>query len=208
MPAQFIPVIGGAIAGLLPTILTAVVSWLNARSLQGRRTEALAIAQQRIAFLDEWIKAQEGLSTPDRLDQMKSSVSDELSELRSQLADVLEDQRRPPEQLIAERTFVQKALLIYAPRTATAWVLHTLFYMSLGTASILALIIALGASGTDAQGIYYTIGCFIVPALILAFIFRQVAVQAERKAIQAQKGAAAVPAPAEPAPGSASAAGD
>ncbi len=208
MPAQFIPVIGGAIAGLLPTIMTAVVSWLNTRSLQSRRAQALAIAQQRIAFLDDWIKAQEGLCTPDRLDQLKSSVSDELADLRLQLADVLEDHRRPPEQIIAERTLLQKALLIYAPRTGAGWALHTLFYMSLATAAVLAFLTAGNAGTMDPQSLYYTIGCFVLPALILAFIFRQVAVQVERRTLQAEKGITATPVAAGAAPGSASAAGD
>ncbi|HEX8992820.1 MAG TPA: hypothetical protein VF784_14165 [Anaerolineales bacterium] len=208
MPEQFVPVLGGAIAGLLPTILTAIVSWLNNRSLQSRRTQALAIAQQRIAFLDDWIKAQEGLCTPDRLDQIKGAVSDELNDLRLQLADVLEDHRRPPEQIIAERTFLQKALLVYTPRTGAAWVFHTLFYMSLATGAVLGFLTALGSSTTDAQSVYVTIGCFVVPTLILAFIFRQVAIEVERRAVQADKAVTAAPAPAEAAPRSASAAGD
>lgn len=207
MPQQFIPVIGAAVAGLLPTIMTAVVSWLNNRSLQSRRTEALAVAQQRIAFLNDYIKAQEGLCTPDRLDQLKSSVSDELSDLRMQLADVLEEHRRPPEQVIAERTFLQKALLIYAPRSGAAWALHTLFYMFLAVGAILGFITAVGAGTMDAQTLYATIGCFVVPAFILAFIFRQVAVEVERRALQAEKAVSAVQAPAEAAPRSASVAG-
>ncbi len=208
MPQQFIPVIGGAVAGLLPTILTALVSWLNNRSLQSRRAQALTIAQQRIAFLDDWIKAQEGLCAPDRLDQMKNSVSDELSDMRLQLAGVLEDHRRSPEELVAERTFLQKALLLYAPRSTAAWVFHTLFYMFLGVAAILALLTVTGASTTDAQSVYYTIGCFDVPALIIALVFRQVAVEADRRVQQALSPVQAKTTTAEPAPGSASVAGD
>lgn len=209
MPQQLVPVIGGAIAGLLPTILTAVVSWINTRTIQSRRTQALAIAQQRIAFLEDWIKAQEGLSTPDRLDQMKNSVSDELTNLRSQLADTLDDHRKPPEQIIAERTLLQKVLLIYAPRTGAAWALHTLFYMSLATGVVVGLLAAVAAAGgTDAQSLYATVGCFVIPAFILAFIFRQVAVEAERRTMQADKAASVMPASAEAGPGPAAAPGD
>lgn len=185
MQAQLIPIVGGAVAGLLPTILTAIVSWLNNRGIQARRTAALALAQQRIAFLLDWIKAQEGLVPQDQLDGMKTSVSTELDDLRSQLTDILDDHRRVLD-VSEERSFMQKIFLTYGPRSSAAWVFHTLFYMSLGVTAILILITVSGYQG-DPQGMYSTIGCFDLPALILTFIFRQLALQADKRVQQTLK---------------------
>ncbi len=185
MQAQLIPIVGGAVAGLLPTILTAVVSWLNNRGIQARRTAALALAQQRIAFLLDWIKAQEGLTTPDQLDGMKNSVSAELDGLRSQLNDILDEHRRVLD-IAEERPLMQKIFLTYGPRSSAAWVFHTLFYMSLGVTAILILITASGFQG-DTQGLYSTVGCFDVPAVLLTLVFRQLALQADKRAQQLLK---------------------
>jgi hypothetical protein len=203
MQAQIIPIVGGAIVGLLPTILTAIVSWLNARSIQARRTQALALAQQRIAFLSDWIKAQEDLSTPEHLDQMKSSVSDELSAMRVQLADVLEDHRRPVD-LAAERTFFQKLFLIYTPRSVGAWVFHTLFFMSVGMTAIMILLTAF----RTLDPLDTAIACLDLPGLILSVVFRQLAVEADKRAQQALKPVPAVALPGEAPASSVSPAAD
>ncbi len=140
MHEQILPIVGAAIAGLLPTILTAVVAWLNNRTIQTRRTQALTLAQQRIAFLADWVKTQEDLSSSDQLEALKRSVSDELNTLRSDLSDILDDHRRAAlAETPAERAFAQKVLLAYAPRSPAAWVFHTLFYMSLGVTAILGV---------------------------------------------------------------------
>ncbi len=203
MQAQLIPIVGGAVAGLLPTILTAVVSWLNNRGIQARRTAALALAQQRIAFLLDWIKAQEGLTTPDQLDGMKNSVSAELDGLRSQLNDILDEHRRVLD-IAEERPLIQKIFLTYGPRSSAAWVFHTLFYMSLGVTAILFLVTATGYPG-DPQGMYTTLGCFDVPALILTFVFRQLALQADKRAQQLFKPVLPPQPAAEPASAASSA---
>ncbi len=193
MQPQIVPIVGGAIAGLLPTILTAVVAWLNNRGLQARRTQALALAQQRIAFLADWVKAQEDLSSSDQLEALKRSVSDELNTLRSELSDILDDRRRAAlAETPAERAFLQKVLLTYAPRSPAAWVFHTLFYMSLGVTGILVLLTAVGSDPTTLAS---TIGCLDVPGLILTLVFQQLARQADKRvqlALQAHVTAAPV----------------
>ncbi len=182
MHDQILPIVGAAIAGLLPTILTAVVAWLNNRTIRTRRTQALALAQQRIAFLADWVKAQEDLSSSDQLEALKRSVSDELNTLRSDLTDILDDHRRAAlAETPTERAFLQKALLTYAPRSPAAWVFHTLFYMSLGVTGIL---IALTAIGNDPTALAPTIACFDVPGLVLTLVFRQLALQADKRAQQ------------------------
>jgi hypothetical protein len=183
MQAQIIPIVVGAVVGLFPAILTAVISWLNARSLQGRRTQALALAQQRIAFLQDWIKAQEGLSAPEEMQNVRNSVSAELDSLRVQLQGILDEHHRVND-AAEDRSLLQKILLTYAPRSTNAWVFHTLFYMSLGVSAILILITATGYT-SDPQGMSSAIACFDIPALILALVFRQLAVQADKKTQQA-----------------------
>ena len=176
MQAQIIPIVGAAIAGLFPTILTAVVSWLNNRSLQARRTQALALAEQRITFLQDWIKAQEGLATSAQLDNMKDSVSDELSDLRSQLGDIMDDHRRTADNA-EERLFLQKLFLIYIPRSAGAWVLHTLFYMTLAVTALFVLLTVTHSM----DPIDTAIACLDLPGLIAAVVFRQLAVAADKR---------------------------
>src|SRR5512146_2752852 len=143
MQAQIIPIVVGAVVGLFPAILTAVIAWLNNRSLQARRAQALTLAQQRIAFLLDWIKAQEGLSTPEKMEDLKNSVSGELNSLRLQLQGILDEHHRVNDSA-EERTLLQKLLLTYAPRSTNAWVFHTLYYMSLGVTAILILVTATG----------------------------------------------------------------
>ncbi len=185
MQAQIIPIVVGAVVGLFPAILTAVISWLNNRSIQARRTQALALAQQRIGFLSDWIKAQEGLSTSDQLEAMKDSVSAELNSLRLQLAEIMDEHHRVAD-TAEEHSLIQKIFLTYGARTTNGWVLHTLYYMSLGVTAILLLVTATGYT-SDPQSMYSVIGCFDVPALIAAVVFRQLAVQADKKALQALK---------------------
>ncbi len=185
MQAQIIPIVVGAVVGLFPAVLTAIISWLNNRSIQARRTQALALAQQRIGFLSDWIKAQEGLSTPDQLQAMRDSVSGELNSLRVQLAEILDEHHRAAD-AAEEHSFIQKAFLTYGAHSTNAWVLHTLYYMSLGVTTILILVTATGYTN-DPQSMYSVIGCFDVPALILAVVLRQLAVQADKKAQQTLK---------------------
>ncbi len=194
MQAQIIPIVVGAVVGLFPAILTAVISWLNNRSIQARRTQALALAQQRIAFLSDWIKAQEGLSTTDQLEAMKDSVSAELNSLRMELAEILDEHHRVSD-AAEEHSLIQKVFLTYGAHSTNAWVLHTLFYMSLGVTAILLLVTATGYT-SDPQSMYSVIGCFDVPALILAVVFRQLAVQADKKAVEVLKASLPVSQPA------------
>ncbi len=185
MQAQIVPIVVGAVVGLFPAILAAVISWLNNRSMQARRTAALALAQQRIAFLADWIKAQEALTSPEQLENMKDSVSAELKSLRLQLGEILDEHHRAAE-AAEEHSLIQKIFLTYGAHSTNAWVFHTLFYMSLGVTVILLLVTATGYTG-DPQGMYSVIGCFDVPALIMAVVFRQLALQADKKALQALK---------------------
>ncbi len=185
MQAQIIPIVVGAVVGLFPAILTAIISWLNNRGIQARRTQALALAEQRIAFLSDWIKAQEGLSTSEQLEAMRGSVSGELNSLRAQLAEIMDEHRRPAD-AAEEHSLIQKIFLTYGARSTNGWVLHTLFYMAMGVTAILLLVTATGYTN-DPQSMYSVIGCFDAPALILAVVLRQLAVQTDKKAVQAMK---------------------
>ncbi len=209
MNTQMIAIVGGAVAGLLPTVMTAVVGWLNSRSLQARRTAALNLAQERINFLGAYVKAQEDLCSSEQLDQIKRSVSNELSDMRQRLTDVLDDESHRSAELFAELSgegsLLQRALLAYAPRSVAGWVLHTLFYMFLGVTVIL-LVWNVFSDPTTRLG---AILIFDLPAIIITLIVRHLAAQADRRAQQAfaLRSGPATPA-GEPAAGGAPATGD
>jgi hypothetical protein len=181
MQAQIIPIVGAAIAGLLPIVLTAVISWLDKRSILARRSQALSLAQQRIEFLSAWIKAQESLCSIERFEEVKRAVSDELMQLREHLNDILDDEHNQSRETVGDKQFLQKLFLIYIPRNVAGWVFHTLFYMSL---SVTVIVVLLTLTSTERNVIGTVVACADIPSVVAVLAFHYLATMADRKADQ------------------------
>src|SRR5215475_1315595 len=102
---QYLPLVtsGGALAGLLPSIL----SWFEKRGLDSKRTQALAVAQQRVEFLNAWVKGQEPLCSPESFAKIKRSVAEEMIEIKAHLNEVLEEAGPASKDPIKEKPFLQ-----------------------------------------------------------------------------------------------------
>jgi len=183
MKEQITIVIIGALVGLFPTLLATLIKWLDKRSLTTRQDRALSIAQQRVEYLNAWIKVQETLCSPEQFDEIKQEVSNELVQINRNLRENLVEEE---DEFVTfeERNSLQRLFLLYTPRSVTGWVFHIIFYMSLG--GLVAILISgfgLGM-GTRGWSVGYLIGewIFLSPFVLLIFLFRWLAVRSDRAA--------------------------
>ena len=121
----------GALAGLFPTFLGTLISWFEKRSFTARQDRSLGLAQQRVEYLDNWVKVQETLCSPEQFDEIKQKVSNELVQINRTLSESLVEEE---DEFVTfdERNVLQRLFLFYTPRSGTGWVLHIIFYMFLG----------------------------------------------------------------------------
>ncbi|MBN1661494.1 MAG: hypothetical protein JXA93_24085 [Anaerolineae bacterium] len=182
---QIMAIVVGAIAGLLPIVLTTLISWMDRRTRLSKQTQALNLAQKRVEFLSGWLKAQELLCSPQEWEQLKRSASEELVALRQHLTDILEEEQRRPIEVAEERSPVQKLFLLYRPRTASGWILHTLFYMFASITTLYVIYMLWPMEGWS-----WTFDAFVESAIVtlvgvtIALFFRRLAVAADRRAEQ------------------------
>ncbi len=167
----------GALAGLFPILLTAILSWLEKRSLMAKRDRALNLAHQRVEFLDAWLKVQETLCSAERFEEIKRKAADELDQLMESLSERLaeEEEEKPTE--VGKRNLLERLFLAYLPHNVAGWVLHILFYMFLG-------VLLLTLWGTNADVLAdpdFILGFFILVVIPTLFI-RWLAVRVDRKA--------------------------
>jgi hypothetical protein len=107
--------LAGALAGILPIILTFVFGWLSQRGLAARRAEAVNLAKQRVEFLTGWIQAQQALGPDGKLNEMKPALLIELDEVWESVVDLeLSETFYAP---LARRSLLQRLFLLYAPVT-------------------------------------------------------------------------------------------
>ena len=183
MKEQITIVIIGALVGLFPTLLATFIKWLDKRGLTARQDRALSIAQQRVEYLNAWIKVQETLCSPEQFDEIKQEVSKELVQINRNLRKNLVEEE---DEFVTfeERNSLQRLFLLYTPRSVSGWVFHIIFYMSLGgLAAILISGFGLGV-GTRGWSVGYLIGewIFLSPLVLLIFLFRWLAVRSDRAA--------------------------
>jgi len=169
---------GGVIAALLPSAL----SWADRRGLVSKRKQALDLAQQRVEFLNTWIKAQEPLCSAENFAGLRQVVSEELIQIKLQLDEVMADASAT--ERIRKKPFIQRLLLIYFPHSVAGWVGHALFYVSLFV-TIVFIYGTVSSIGQSESGIIWTdFLFFVLPPTILSFVFHRFAVQSDDKADQ------------------------
>jgi len=59
----------GALAGLIPVVLTALLTWIEKRGLEARQNHMLDLAQRRVTFLQAWLDIQRALCSPERFEE-------------------------------------------------------------------------------------------------------------------------------------------
>ena len=175
--------IAGALAGIVPILLTFVSGWLAQRGQAARRAEAVNLAKQRVEFLTGWIEAQQALGPESKLNEMKQAVLVELDEVWESVVDLeLSETFYAP---LARHSLFQRLFLLYAPVTAFGWVYHALYWAAIGSLSFLALLVAITLLSLQleiiAANIYASV-FYGTPSLILAIVFRWLAVKEDHKA--------------------------
>jgi hypothetical protein len=182
MDDKLIAVIGTAIVGLLPLIANPIISAVQRRGRRARRDDAISVAKERVEFVESWIKAQELVSTAERLAEQKKAASQELDEIRGGVLKSLEEATHTPTP-IADRHFVERALLLYRPNSVGGWLWHTLFYMTVLMFIAIEALTVLSVPNLSASDAAYNVKfalVFGVIAVILAFVFRGLAAVVDR----------------------------
>lgn len=149
----------GALAGLIPPLLTVLYGWNEKRGIFAAKKRAIELAQNRVAFLNTWVQTKQSISTEKEFQETKELIGRELSLLFSNLSNTLTELESPV--ITLKRNWFQKIFLIYRPHQPSAWVLHVLFYMFLGLISF--VLVALLVSGEHFRGIDPDTGKYDLP---------------------------------------------
>jgi hypothetical protein len=144
----------GALSGLLPAFITVVFQWFEQKSNFTKHKRTIELAQKRVNFLNKWARTKKLICTEQEFVAVKKIISEDLEVVFSGIHDAIIDVDVKIKR--HERSLIQKIFLIYRPRNTYAWVVHTLFYMSLGLISLSLLDSVLMRQGL--QGIMPTTG--------------------------------------------------
>ena len=115
----FITLLGGTWARL--------AAWTEQRSIKAKFQDEIGLAERRIAFLGTWVKAQEGVCTPERFAEVKQESARELDELRSKLTEFMQQADERKDKVSAGKS-VRRMFLLFLPHNLGGWVCHLLFY--------------------------------------------------------------------------------
>ncbi len=158
-------------------MLTGLLSWVEKRGFEARQDRCIRLAQKRVLYLRSWWNVQSAVCAPEELASRRQAVSAELDQIGAELQKVLAESAGGAARR-GERDLLQRLLLLYAPRTAVAWVWHTLFYVLLGMTAFL-LYVALTVTESNWEGF----GCLATPLLAVAVIAHILARRADRLAL-------------------------
>ena len=189
MDDKTVTLVVSSIVGLLPLLANAALSAIQGNTGRSRRDDAIAVARARIQLLDEWIKAQESVSTPDHYAELKQTASQELDSIHQGVIRTLATSE-PRHERIRDRDAVQRIFLLYRPLNPISWLLHTLFYMSAAMSLAVVLLTAIhlitGTALEIPDYIEYGIN-LAVPLLVFALIFRWLGVLVDHQAEKQQE---------------------
>ncbi len=180
----FIAALVAALLGLLPTILQALVSWLEKRSLVQRKEETLDFAGRQVAFLSTWMQARQQSDASQKIDEIKNEVASELDAIKVHVNSIMDIPHNRPTVNTDDRDFFQRLFLFYAPHTADGWVHRGLYFLSLGCILFIFLMGALPdpASPPMTAGDWFGYAILALPFLLLAILFHALAVRSDRRA--------------------------
>jgi positive regulator of sigma E activity len=112
------------------TLLTAILGgggvfleWRQRRDERHQRRQARTEATEMVSFVEKWIATQQLACSPEEFEQVKMSAHRQLDRLYNSLLDMQEAKKQ-----VEERSFIQRALLLYKPASVRGWVLHIIFY--------------------------------------------------------------------------------
>jgi hypothetical protein len=181
--------IAAILTALLPLTLTALITWLERRGQEARRTTAIDTAYKRIQFLQLYLTTQQLILASEPYETLKQTIGIEIERIFLELTSVLNDIERTT-QHTKEKNAIQRILLLYPIHTPRAKLFRGLFYTLLTISTVLSLLFTIGTStNQDTNLIIATIGISIIllPFVALALLFRWLAIRQEGKIPAATK---------------------
>ena len=172
-----------ALLGLLPTILQALINWLEKRSLVQRKEETLAFAEHQVAFLSAWMQTRQQSDSGQKLDEIKNEVASELDGIKAHVNAVMDIPHNRPIVNTNDRNFLQRLFLLYPPHTADGWVHRGMFFLCLGGILFIFLLGALPdpTSAPMTASDWFGYGVIALPFLLLAALFHALAIHSDRR---------------------------
>lgn len=178
---EIIPLLA-AIIGLTPVIL----NWLKDRSKEAASRRAVQKAKEQIEFWQTWLKAQQEVTTAERFSVLKLEVSQRLDDIiKTNIEEEIKDKTKVE---TSDHSFIQKILLLYIPRTASGWIFHTLFYITISFTAMFLFGSALPSENINADPTWATFTAnldSIIPVsiffLLIAFILQKLARKSDRR---------------------------
>jgi len=185
---EIIPLLA-AIIGLTPVFL----KWLNDRSKEAANRRSVQQAKEQVEFWQTWLQAQREVSTDKHFAELKSEVAQRLDKLIQKYVEIEEKEKS---RILTgdEHSFFQRIFLLYMPHSASGWIFHTLFYITISFTFMLMIGLSIQPEDIGARpsweyfkaelGLNIAILLFFV---IIAFIFQRLARRTERKITKKQK---------------------
>lgn len=173
---QFLQALVGSLLGLLPLLFSAISHQLENRSITTRRDQAIDLAQRRVAFLTAWLQTRQQFDSAERLVAVKESLASEFDDIKVFVdSELIRPQAIHAAKSTDRRSWIQRALLLYLPRSISGWAYHGLFYMMFS-------IVILFTVAQIPQGTSLLDGYFIatLPFLFLAVLFNILANRSDR----------------------------
>ena len=163
---QFLQALVGSLLGLLPLLFSAISHQLENRSITTRRDQAIDLAQRRVAFLTAWLQTRQQFDSAERLAAVKESLASEFDDIKTFVDSELIRPQAVHAARSTDRSWIQRALLLYWPRAVSGWAYHGLFYMMFS-------IVILFTVAQIPQGTSLIDGYFVatLPFLFLAVLF-------------------------------------
>jgi hypothetical protein len=120
---QLGPLFATLFASLLSGLGLGLQEWRQSRNERFQRKQARDEAEELIAVLEKWVQAEEAMSAPGEVEQIKQKARLQLDQAFEKLQQTHE--HKPGVQV---RPFLQRALLWYRPVSTLGWFAHILFY--------------------------------------------------------------------------------
>ena len=176
---EIIPLLA-ALIGLTPVFL----KWLNDRSNEAARRRNIQQAKEQIEFWQAWLQAQREVSTEERFNELKKEVAGRLDNLMQKEIAVEPDKKDTEHKM----NFFRKVLLAYFPHTASGWIFHTFYYITLSFILMFLYGSFLPTDDLDAEPSWsYFVNDLdiIIPMFLffaaIAFGFQRLAIRSEKK---------------------------
>lgn len=161
----------GALLGILPPLS----KWLSDRSSLAKRRQAFQDCKSHAEFLDTWLRAQDLVSTPERMEELKSEINNKLHSLIKDYFNLLTHKEIEKPEVPAVLSLLKRMFLAYWPHNFSGWVFHIVFYMLMGMdlMALLGFSISPDTNNPSLKHLYNNLGqlwallVIIIPMIII-----------------------------------------